>query len=188
MRCTQIYGLTKEAEKFLEKNAKRVPKKTCPTCKHTSGGGLKKVVYDKKTGVRAGMFDDGPELFEYTLKGKKGIVSEIVQEVPWDSGPCIYLCLVDENGNHMFEWTDEEMFGEDYEDISEEIHIEDLVNKLDIDKEAIKILGDLAINNEEVNNLCCNWYYVDEPEIREEIREKLLKLVEDFKKKSAREK
>jgi hypothetical protein len=54
------------------------------------------------------MFDDGPSLYEYTLKdGSK--VKEVVQACPWSSGPMIYLCLEDEHGNKMFPWPEEEM-------------------------------------------------------------------------------
>jgi hypothetical protein len=49
------------------------------------------------------MFDDGPELVEYTLKdGSK--VREIVQAVPWSAGPCIFLALQNEQGETLFPW------------------------------------------------------------------------------------
>jgi len=108
MRCTQYIGLSHNADSYLEERGARVPVKVCPTCGHTTGGGLVQEVYDKETGRRAGMFDDGPDLSEYTLKdGKK--VREVVQCAPWSSGPMIFLCLEDEDGKKIFKWSEEEI-------------------------------------------------------------------------------
>lgn len=107
MRCTQIMGLPLKAQKFLEKNV-RMKEIPCPHC-----GGL--ILTDKSdhqvyaSAREQGMFDDGPELYEYTLQnGKK--VREVVQAAPWSSGPCIFLKLVDvEAGKDLFMWTDKDI-------------------------------------------------------------------------------
>lgn len=104
MRMTQVIGLTEEASQFLKDNCAKTPLSTCPTCNHTSGGEQIKRVYSKSDD---GMFDDGPDLWEYTLNdGKK--VREVVQASPWSSGPCIFLCL-EEDGKRLFEWLSDDM-------------------------------------------------------------------------------
>lgn len=109
MRETQIIGLTDEAHAFLRKEAKRVPVTECPTCHHKEGGKLVEHVYDYETGVRKGMFEDGPVLSEYQLNDGCR-VREVVQAAPWSSGPCIFLCLEDAvSGERMFEWSEEEI-------------------------------------------------------------------------------
>jgi len=106
MRCTQLRGLSPEARAFLEKECARVPVETCPMCGHTKGGGMVEEEYEDASHL--GMFGDGPNLYEYTLKsGKK--VREVAQEVPWSSGPCIFLCLEDEDGEWFCEWPEEEI-------------------------------------------------------------------------------
>ena len=107
MRETQNMGLSQEALDWLDKHAERTKVKTCPTCKHTTGGGYDCEVYDKETGVSRGMFDDGPELYSY--KTDRETVVEIVQAVPWSSGPCIFLCLQDKEGKKIGEWSQEEI-------------------------------------------------------------------------------
>lgn len=106
MRCTQLQGFTPEANKFLDENCKMVPDKTCPHC----GGVLSTIaeskIYADATGQ--GMFDDGPMLSQYTLKDGK-IVKTIVQATVWSSGPCIFLCLEDEDGKMLFPWPQEEI-------------------------------------------------------------------------------
>ena len=103
MRCTQLVGLSPEADKFLEENVRLTERECCPTCQHITGGVMDSRVYDTETGKRAGMFDDGPDLYEYTLKDGT-IVQEIVQAAPWSSGPCIHLCLRDEQGKWLYKW------------------------------------------------------------------------------------
>lgn len=55
-----------------------------------------------------GMFDDGPPLFEYEIQGG-GVVREIVQDCPWSSGPCIFLCLETDAGLRIGEWPETEI-------------------------------------------------------------------------------
>lgn len=94
MRSTQEFGLTKEACMFLNENCAMIPNQTCPHCGEVISTQLDRKIYDSAKDY--GMFDDGPDLYEYTLKdGSK--VKEIVQAVPWSSGPCIFLCLEKEN-------------------------------------------------------------------------------------------
>ena len=125
MRCTQIFGLSQKAKNFLNKHAERIPLETCPTCRsqkisrgflvamklegvHLVGNDYIQEVYDRETGVNAGMFEDGPELLRYKLKTGKW-VKEIVQASPWSSGPCIFLCLEDEDGHRIGEWSKKEI-------------------------------------------------------------------------------
>lgn len=103
MRCTQFMGLSDEAVQFIEDNVQISDLVTCPTCLHVTGGEPVKRVYDTKTGRAAGMFEDGPNLHEYTLKTGE-VVREIIQCVPWSSGPMIYLCLRDEKGLWFGKW------------------------------------------------------------------------------------
>lgn len=105
IRETQIFGLNSEALGFLDKNCKRTGEKTCPTCKHVTGGD--KIVKDYKDESGLGMFDDGPTLQEYTLK-EGGVAREVVQASPWSSGPCIFLCL-EIDGKRMFMWEEGEI-------------------------------------------------------------------------------
>ncbi len=113
MRCTQTMGLTQEAQLFLDTFCKRTPKVNCPTCGHITGGGVIAEVY--ASAADEGMFEDGPELHEYTLNDDPasgspgGKIREIVQAVPWSSGPCIFLCLKDAQGNRIHPWSDEEI-------------------------------------------------------------------------------
>ena len=106
MRCTQVFGLNQVARKFLSLHVARTPKRTCPTCHHQEGGEMIAEVY--ASAREDGMFDDGPDLLRYTLQdGRK--FCEIVQAVPWSSGPCIFLCLEDADGKRYGEWTEEEI-------------------------------------------------------------------------------
>ena len=106
MRCTQIAGLSKEALNYLVENGKKIIVSKCPHCEGPLMEDFEEKEYDSAADY--GMFDDGPELFEYTMKdGSK--VREIVQAVPWSSGPVIFLCLEDENGNRIGEWSEEEI-------------------------------------------------------------------------------
>lgn len=109
MRCTQNFGISEEARQFLLDNGKKIPSETCPTCGHTTGGGLNVVVYDRETGVGLGMFEDGPVLCEYEMKDGR-FVQEVVQSSDWSSGPCIFLCLRwKDTGEKFCLWPDEEI-------------------------------------------------------------------------------
>ena len=106
MRCTQIRGLTIDAENFLNENCNQVPKKFCPHCQGVLVLGRECEVYEDAS--EAGMFDDGPNLLNYHLKDGS-VVSEVIQEIVWSSGPCIFMCLQDESGNRIHEWPTNEI-------------------------------------------------------------------------------
>lgn len=106
MRCTQFYGLTDEAEKFLEEFCIKEAASHCPHCNGPIGNKLKSEVYRDEKEV--GMFDDGPSLRQYFLKDGR-IFREIIQHTVWSSGPCVYLCLQDENGSDLFKWPQNDM-------------------------------------------------------------------------------
>ena len=99
MRCTQIMGLSEVAEQFLKDNHQPVTKE-CQTCHHIETVDAKISVY--ASAEDQGMFDDGPLLREYILKDGRA-AREIVQAVPWSSGPCIFLCL-EVDGKRIGEW------------------------------------------------------------------------------------
>jgi len=101
-------GLSQGALAFLEEYAMRIPKKQCPTCGHVTGGEMAKSIY--ASAVDKGMYDDGPDLHQYQMKDG-GILQEIVQAVIWSSGPMIFLCLQDKDGNKHFLWSTEELAG-----------------------------------------------------------------------------
>jgi len=107
-RSTQIIGLTQEAENFIAENCARKEIKVCSECGTQTGGDYIYNIYDNKTGKKLGLFNDGPDLYEYTLKnGDK--VRTIVQWCLWSSGPSIFLCLKNEKGEMLFEWTESEI-------------------------------------------------------------------------------
>ena len=106
MRCIQLFGLSSEATEFLKLNGQIVPTYKCPHCGGTLAEGIEKKVY--ASAAEFGMFDDGPELHMYFLKDGK-TVKEIVQDSPWSSGPCIFLCLQDEDGKRIGEWPQEDI-------------------------------------------------------------------------------
>ncbi len=101
MRCTQLFGLTDEAMKFLREHCNRIPKHACPNCGTIISTEIESWGYEDASHL--GMFDDGPWLLEYKMKDDK-ILKEVEQETIWSSGPCIFLCLEDEEGNRLFEW------------------------------------------------------------------------------------
>ena len=106
MRCTQIMGLPQSAYDFLKENVKHIPKRKCPHCGEIIDYGPNQKKYD--SAASEGMFDDGPDLYEYELMdGKK--VREVVQVTNWSSGPCIFLKLVDEKSNDLFTWNKEDI-------------------------------------------------------------------------------
>ena len=105
MRCTQIAGLTEEAKEFLEKNCILIDDDRCPHCEEVLTQRKSCKIYEDAT--NEGMFEDGPMLHEYNLVGGK-VAREVIQAVPWSSGPCIFMCLEIE-GKRMFEWSQEEI-------------------------------------------------------------------------------
>lgn len=106
MRCYQHIGLKAEARTHLERFTEQVPCRPCPHCGEPT---------DTKSNVQTYKYEemfhsDGAHLQEYVLKdGSK--VKEIVQCAPWSSGPMGFLCLEDETGKRLFEWTEKEIDG-----------------------------------------------------------------------------
>lgn len=103
MRSDQWIGLTDEARAFLDEHAAMVPGDRCPKCDH---------ILNHKRDCQErewvdGMFGTpaGP-LIDYKLKDGR-VAKEVVQEAPWSSGPCFFICLeIDEV--RCFEWPEEE--------------------------------------------------------------------------------
>ena len=92
-RFTQIIGLKHEAREFLKKKGYICLKNPYASAKD------------------AGMFEDGPELYEWRSNESDIIYREVLQCSPWSSGPCIFLCLETDNGLREFQWTEEEIKG-----------------------------------------------------------------------------
>lgn len=105
-RSTHIIGLPDEAIVFLRENIKHIPEIVCPDCGKIISETWDNKEYDSARDL--GMFDDGPGLNEYTLKDSS-VVREKVQASPWSSGPCIFLMLVDEDGEILYKWSVEEI-------------------------------------------------------------------------------
>ena len=98
MRMTQYHGFPKGYQKLLFK------KEVCPTCKHEK---LIPLYLTRKVrhGAVTGMFDEVVHLrLEYV--DKNGIVKyrEEVQSEMWNSGPCIFMKVVDIYGNSVLAW------------------------------------------------------------------------------------
>jgi hypothetical protein len=104
MRCTQIQGLTDAANEFLLQNGKKVVIARCPHCNGILTEATESNVCEDASDV--GMFDDGPILHEYTLQNGT-TVKEVIQTTVWSSGPCIFLCLEDQQGKQLFPWRQE---------------------------------------------------------------------------------
>lgn len=90
-RFTQIIGLKHEAREFLKKRGY--------VCLRTPYASAKD----------AGMFEDGPELYEWRSNDSDIIYREVVQCAPWSSGPCIFLCLQEVPGAEVLRWTEKEI-------------------------------------------------------------------------------
>jgi hypothetical protein len=103
MRCEQIIGLKREAVKHLCEHTNRVPHEFCPHCKEVVRYKKDTIFYDKYELSFGGSYD----LIEYRLVSGE-TMREVVQEVKWSSGPCVFLCL-EQDGRRMFEWTEEEI-------------------------------------------------------------------------------
>lgn len=103
-RETRVYGLNEDAQGFLNAYAKRGVQ-PCPCC----GQDVKDKILKREYGSAAdeGMFGDGPPLYEYELTDGR-VAREIVQSVPWSSGPCIFLCLT-VDGQRKCEWFESEI-------------------------------------------------------------------------------
>lgn len=103
MRCYQHVGLTAEAEEYLEKNVVKIPVSYCPHCKEVLSTKMK-VIASKEYDA---FYGDGPSLDTYEcIDGST--IKEVVQCMPWSSGPMGFLCL-EKDGKKMLEWTEKEI-------------------------------------------------------------------------------
>jgi hypothetical protein len=63
-----------------------------------------------------GMFEEELALATYTNPANGEVYKEVVQCVPWSSGPMIFTCLEDADGNKLFSWIeDREMRGREFD-------------------------------------------------------------------------
>ncbi len=108
MRMTQIHGLTKETEKFLRDNVEMIPDLICANCKEIVSSKQNKKIY--ASAKDAGLFNDGPDLWEYNLKDNRIVREKLNKYQPWSSGPNLFIDLVDEKGNILYEWSEEGIY------------------------------------------------------------------------------
>lgn len=104
MRTYQHFGLTGTAELWLEKFCVQEPEVVCPICDHVLITKLKILSEEQLDSF----YENGPVLHTYLTKNG-GIVKEVVQMMPWSSGPCGFLCLELEDGTRIGEWDEEEI-------------------------------------------------------------------------------
>jgi len=102
MRMYQHYGLTGEADRYLEENCVKDPGIVCPECGYVVSLRLKIL----KSEDYDAFYYDGPTLHTFELKDG-GKVKEVIQAMPWSSGPCGFLCLELEDGTRIGEWDEE---------------------------------------------------------------------------------
>lgn len=107
MRMTQIYGLKEEAVEFLKENVEMIPNMVCTDCGKVMSYKQNRKVYDDAKD--AGMFGDGPALCEYGLKDRTIVREKLNKYTPWSSGPNLFIDLVDQNGNILYGWSEEEI-------------------------------------------------------------------------------
>ena len=107
IRMYQEVGLKLVAKDFLDKNVNMIVDKitTCPYCLIVISTTMKKEVIG--TISEDCLYEAGPTLHTYRLRNG-GIAKEIVQAMPWSSGPVAFLCI-EVDGKRMFEWTDDEI-------------------------------------------------------------------------------
>lgn len=102
MREYQHFGLTGEAKIYLDENCVKESDVVCPNCSHVLSKKLVVLLEDA-------FYEDGPMLHTYLLESNKKVVKEVIQEMPWSSGPCGFLCLELEDGTRIGEWSEEEI-------------------------------------------------------------------------------
>jgi len=106
MRCSQYFGLSAEADLYIKENVAEVPNILCPHCSKVVNTKIDAHVYKIDEDDYMGW--GHPPLSEYRMKDGS-ILKEVVQDVPWSSGPCYFLCLENEDGEQVFEWPEEEI-------------------------------------------------------------------------------
>lgn len=96
-------GLPVEASKLLhEKDTVDI----CPTCGHDN---VKSTYTTKVYEFSEQFHGDGIDLLEYYDKSGNLCYREVIQEVPWSSGPVVFLKLVDHNGNDVSVWSEDKI-------------------------------------------------------------------------------
>lgn len=104
----QLIGLNKKALVWLETNCVKEGCDPCPHCGKPTNQQLKTKIYHFEE-----LFPmDGVHLKEYeTTKGR--VIREVVQAVPWSSGPVVFLCLEKETKSgkkkRLCEWSQKEI-------------------------------------------------------------------------------
>lgn len=117
IRMTQWCGLNERARKMIKAPMRKYKDRTVriyddgQTASFEHEGELpdrEADVYD--TDTLHSMFDEETPLMQYTMRDGR-VYKEVIQCAPWSSGPCIFLCLADGDGNIIkeSEWTDEEI-------------------------------------------------------------------------------
>lgn len=102
-RSTSYIGLTKEAQEFLNKNAKTQTKT------YNNGYGVCKVVQPISIQIgKCGMFNEYP-LSKYELKDNTW-AEEFIQAEPWSSGPIVFIGL--RTANKEFLHTEEYIYSQ----------------------------------------------------------------------------
>ena len=112
-RSTQFIGLSSSATQYIEENVNLIEEFIlCPHCSGKINSYQRKDIVDEKR-CCYGMFDEEIDLDTWKLKDG-GVAREVVQVIPWSSGPVIFTCLEIYNGNNekiqtIGEWAEEEM-------------------------------------------------------------------------------
>lgn len=107
IRMYQEVGLKLVAKDFLDKNVNMIVDKitTCPHCHKEVSTTMKREVISILS--KDYFYENGPTLRIYRLRNG-GVAKEVVQALPWSSGPVAFMCL-EVDGVRMFEWTDKEI-------------------------------------------------------------------------------
>jgi len=96
-------GLTEAAQEFLDENVVRVEGDKCPRCDEVLNTKMSSNIYEEVDAF----YGCGPRLLEYDLDDGR-IAREVVQAMPWSSGPVCFKCL-EIDGEKCFEWSQEEI-------------------------------------------------------------------------------
>ena len=102
-RSLSLIGLKDEAREWLEKQLDQ-KKECCPTCGAKLATGFQPTIYDREDV----WYGTELELREFVTKNGK-VIREVIQEIPWSSGPVVFMCLEDQKGKQLFPWSKEEM-------------------------------------------------------------------------------
>jgi hypothetical protein len=104
-RSATIVGLSKRALTFLRNEGKTKSVNSCEHCGHCSGKELVSQTYET---IEVFVNEDY-QLQKWRLKDGR-IAKEVVQCIPWDSGPILYTCL-EIDGVRKFLHNEDEVLG-----------------------------------------------------------------------------